>query len=83
MSSTDITDRERGSYDSVLQHFENFFQVRKNVIFKRAKFNTRSQGEDKSVEEFITDLHHLIETCNYRATKEEMLQDRIVVGIHD
>ena len=81
--STNIREDQRDSYDSVLQHFDDFFKVRKNVIFERAKFNSRSQGEGESVEEFITALYQLVETCDYGLMKEEMLRDRIVVGIRD
>jgi len=67
----------------VLQHFDNFFKVRKNLIFERAKFNRRQQREGETVEEFITALYSLVETCEYGALKDEMLRDRIVVGIQD
>ena len=83
LDSTNITDSERDSYETVLRQFDDFFKVRKNVIFERAKFNTRSQREGESVEEFITALYHLVETCDYGSMKEEMLQDRIVVEIPD
>ena len=41
----------------------------------------RQRGE--SVEQFITALYHLAETCEYGALRNEMLRDRIVVGIVD
>ena len=60
LSSTNITEAERDKYDSVFKKFDDFFQVRKNVIFERAKFNTHLQGEDESVKEFITAFYHLV-----------------------
>ncbi|UYV83251.1 hypothetical protein LAZ67_23000294 [Cordylochernes scorpioides] len=52
-----------------------------NVIYERAKFNRRSQGESEPVEEFITNLYVLAENCNYGILKEEMIRDRLVVGV--
>ena len=39
LASTNITDEERKVYDTVLKKFDDFFKVRKNVIFERARFN--------------------------------------------
>ena len=46
LASTRITDDEMKKYSSVLTKFDKFFQVRKNVIFERAKFNRRNQREN-------------------------------------
>jgi len=39
LNSTNITEEERKDYASVLAMFNKFFQVRRNVIFKRVRFN--------------------------------------------
>ena len=57
--------------------------MRRNVIFERARFNRRNQKEEETVEQYITELYTLIEFCEYRDLKEEMLRDRLVVGIRD
>jgi len=66
-----------------LAKFEEFFKVRQNIIFERAKFNKRAQLEGESAEQYITTLYHLAETCNYRDMKAEMIHDRLVVYIRD
>ena len=50
LTSTNITAESRKKFADVLQKFNEFFQVRKNVIFERARFNQRSQGERKTAE---------------------------------
>ena len=40
LTSTNITAKQRRNYDTVLVKFDDFFRVRKNVIFERAWFNT-------------------------------------------
>ena len=66
-----------------IKRFDDTFQVRKNVIFERARFNQRCQGESKSAEQFIMSLYNLAENCEYSDLKDQMIRDRIVVGIHD
>ena len=62
---------------------DEFFKVRRNVIFERARFNRRVQKEGESADQFITALYELIETCEYGDLKGEMLRDRIVVGLRN
>ena len=57
--------------------------MRKNFIFERARFNRRSQLEGESVEEYLTSLYSLIEACEYGNLRDDLLRDRIVVGIRD
>lgn len=73
---------DRLKYDKVKEKFDQYSLVRRNVIYERAKFNQRTQA-DETAEEFITSLHCLAEHCNFGTLKEEMIQDRIVVGVKD
>ena len=70
-------------YSSVRQKLNGFFQVRKNVIFERAKFNRRSQLAGETADQFIASLYNLAENCSYAELKDEMIRDRLVVGIRD
>ena len=83
LTSTNIKEEDKTKYDAVLGKFDAFFQVRKNTIFERARFNRRNQNEGESAEQYITALYSLVETCDYGALKDEMLRDRIVVGIRN
>ena len=81
--STNISDADIKKYENVMLKFDEFFKVRRNVIFERARFNRRVQKEGESADQFITALYELIETCEYGELKAEMLRDRIVVGLRD
>ena len=83
LTSTGISAEDKKVYSKVLEKFDGYFDVRKNVIFERARFNKRNQLDGETAEEYITALYGLIETCEYGALKEEMLRDRLVVGIRD
>lgn len=43
LNSTNPTDAERKEYKLIITKFDTFFKVRKNVIFERARFNSRNQ----------------------------------------
>jgi hypothetical protein len=71
------------SYDEVVCHFNNYFNKAVNIVYERARFNKRNQLEGESFELYFTALHRLVKNCNFGALKDEMLRDRIVVGVRD
>ena len=82
-ASFKLTADDAKKYDVVLNKFDAHFVVKRNVIFERAQFNNRRQEQGESMEAFITALHKLAETCEFGALREELIRDRIVVGIQD
>ena len=83
LTSTNISAEDRKKYSEVIAKFDAFFQVRKNVIFERARFNRRNQRPGESIEQYITALYGLLKSCEFGTFKEELLRDRIVVRILD
>ena len=83
LTSTNISTDNRGKYTSVMLKFDDYFKVRRNVIFERARFNRRNQLAGESVKQYITVLYTLIETCEYGNLTNDLLCDRLVVGIQD
>ena len=82
-STLPLTAEERKVYNTVISKFERHCIIKRNVIFERAKFNQRIQQENEPVDAFITDLHTLAQHCSYGALHDEMIRDRIVVGLRD
>ena len=72
--------RDKKKYDKVMEKFDLYFAVRRNVI---ARFNRRVLHEGESAEVYISELYEPIEFCDYGNLKDEMLRDRLVVGIRD
>ncbi|UYV82471.1 hypothetical protein LAZ67_21002324 [Cordylochernes scorpioides] len=69
------------NYGKVIECFESHFIPRRNIIYERARFNQRCQQEGEKVNEFITALHSLAEHCNFGMLHDELIRDRIVVGV--
>ncbi|KAK7878780.1 hypothetical protein WMY93_030940 [Mugilogobius chulae] len=79
----ELTSEQRQQYDAVKSAFDKHFIPRKNVIYERAKFNKRVQQPAEPVDSFITALYALAENCEYGELHDDLLRDRLVVGLKD
>ena len=77
------TDKVIKVYAEAVHTFEKFFGVRKNLIFERTRFSSRDQMEGESTERYLLVLHALARNCEYGQLREELIRDRIVIGILD
>ena len=75
----DVTERTVGGILTVL---ETYCVPRKNITYERYVVRMTIQ-EDCSFDIFVTDLRRKAEYCNFRAIKDSLIRDQIVVGITD
>lgn len=52
-----------------------------NIIYNRYLFGIASQEDFESMVEFIERLKSLATTCNYNNMKDELIRDRLIIGI--
>jgi len=78
-----LSDEDAKKYSVVKAKFESHFVKKRNVIYERAKFNQRKQDEEETVDAFVTALYELAEHCSYGDLHDELIRDRLVVGIKD
>ena len=78
-----LTTEDSKKYDVVKDKFDGYFVKRRNIIFERGKFHRRKQESGEAVDSFITDLYGLAEHCQFGLLHDEMIRDRIVVGLAD
>lgn len=71
------------SFQDVIQAFTDYFEPKKNVVFERSRFNSRSQLAGETVDQYVTALHVMAEKCNYGQLRDELIRDRIVMGLTD
>ena len=81
LASFDMTEEDSQKYEEVSARFDAHFIKRRNPIFERARFNQRRQTPGESVDQFATALHTLAEHCDFKTLKDEMIRDRLVVGL--
>ncbi|EZA47292.1 hypothetical protein X777_16444, partial [Ooceraea biroi] len=70
-------------FAEVKAKFDAYFSPKRNVIFERYKFNSRVRETGETVDSFVTALHSLAETCEYGVLRNDLIRDRIVIGIRD
>ena len=54
-----------------------------SVIVQHFAFNNRAQREGETAAEFVAELRKLSEQCQFGASLDEMLRDRLVCGVKD
>ena len=77
----DIPDHDKEKIEVLFQRFSTYFKPKENLIMERYRFNTKTQAEGESLDEFITSTTKLAKLCKYGTLETEMIRDRIVVGI--
>ena len=70
------------TYDAVKARFATHFVGRTDVIFI-LDLTSEFKKTKESVIDFIESLYQLAETCQFGALKDELIRDRIVVGIRN
>ena len=83
LDTTRISEDDKKKYEKVIDDFDKYFKVKKNVIYERARFNQRCQLLDESADHFITEIHRLADNCEFGDMKDQLIRDRLVVGIRD
>ena len=72
---------EKDKIEPLFTRFANYCKPRKNITLERYRFNSRVQQERETLDEFVTELTKLAKNCQYGALENDMIRDRIVVGI--
>ena len=78
-----LSETDAGKFNTMLNKYDNYFTIKKNVIFERAQFNLRKQQPGETASSFITVIHKLAETCEYGALREDLIRNRLIAGISD
>lgn len=75
--------RIRRKIDAVIKAMEEFCLGQTNEIYERYTFNKRDQVPNKTIDAYVAKLRTLARTCKYKAIEDEMIRDRIVLGIRN
>lgn len=76
-------DQHKLTLANVISDFDRHFQPVKNVIYERMIFHQISQKPSQSIHQFITETQSQVIHCDYGDMANEMVRDRIVVGVRD
>jgi len=70
-------------FDDVISAFDKYFSPKSNVVYQRYLFYKRFQGSGEPFNNFLTDLRKLASHCEFGTDEDNMIRDRIVMGIND
>ncbi|UYV78904.1 K02A2.6-like [Cordylochernes scorpioides] len=79
----DLKEDEKNSLPKIIEALNNHFTPQKNVIYERYIFNTSNQEENEGIDSYANRLRGLASSCEYDILTEELIRDRIVLGIKD
>lgn len=71
------------TYEELTTVLQQHYSPAPSEIVERFKFYSRSRRAGESVANFIAQLRSLAQHCNYGASLDNMLRDRLVCGIND
>ena len=71
------------SFDDLVKLVKDHHQPTPLESVQRYNFNTRKQKEGETIAEYVAELRRLSEHCNFGATLDEMLRDRLMCGTWD
>ena len=78
------TETDRQILNKILEKFEEFCIGETNETYERFVFNRRNQEENESVDQYVTVLRKLAQTCNFcNCLNDSLIRDRFVLGIRD
>ena len=79
----ELTPEEKASVTSSLKALEAYFKPKTNVVYERFMFNSATQSSEEGIDEFVNRLRKMASSCKYGALTDEMIRDRIVIGVRD
>jgi hypothetical protein len=75
---------DRQILSKIVEKFEEFCIGETNETYERFVFNRRNQEENESVDQYVTVIRKLAQTCNFcNCLNDSLIRDRFVLGIRD
>ena len=70
--------------NKVVEKFKEFCIGETNETYERFIFNRQDQEENKSIDQYVTVLQKLAQTCNFcSCLHDSLIRDRLVLGIRN
>ena len=70
-------------YEDLVKILKDHFNPTPSETVQRSRFNSRFRKVDETVATFVAELRALAEFCNFGASLEDMIRDRLICGISD
>lgn len=71
------------SYDELVKILKEHFNPTPSETVQRSRFHGRFRKSGETVATFVSELRSLAEFCNFGASLDDMLRDRLICGINN
>ena len=71
------------SYDELVKILKEHFNPTPSETVQRSRFHGRFRKPGETVATFVSELRSLAEFCNFGASLDDMLRDRLICGINN
>ena len=79
-----VDSNDKHNLNKVIEQFQTTFIGETNETYERFIFDSRDQKEGETIEQYITVLRTLAQSCNFcTCLGETLLRDRVVLGVKD
>ena len=77
------TEADQQDINKVLEKLEAYCIGETNETYERYVFNKLDRQQGESFDSYLTALRSLIKTCNFGTLQDNLLRDRVVLGIRE
>ena len=78
------SEEDRTKFDIVVTKFKELCLGETNETYERFVFNSRQKNENETVDQYVTALRTLAQSCNFcNCLRDSLIRDRLVIGIND
>ena len=78
-----LTAEQQATVKGCLDGLEAHFKPQRNVVYERYVFNSCVQSVEESVDVYVNRLRKLASSCEFGALTNELIRDRLVIGVKD
>ena len=71
------------TFEQLTELLKRHYNPPLSEVMQRFRFNTRVRKPGESVATYVAKLRRLAEFCNFEATLDKMIRDRLISGIND
>ena len=74
-----LTEVDRLTFDQVMAKFDDYFNLKRNIVHERARFYERCQQPGETIDTYIRSLYELAAVAEV-PSKEEAIRDKLIIG---
>ena len=75
-----LSEEEQDKIEVLFSKLESYCKPKQNVKIERYRFNTRVQGRQETIDQYMTELRLIAKNCSFGELESQLVRDRLVCG---